>query len=37
MATQVLTQEEIAQLKELSARQTALLNDLGQIEYRLTL
>jgi hypothetical protein len=37
MTTQVLTQEEITQLKELSAKQTALLNDLGQIEYRLTL
>ena len=37
MATQVLTQEEIAQLKELSAKQTALLTELGQVEYRLTL
>ena len=37
MTTQVLTQEEITQLKELNLKQSTLLNDLGQVEYRLTL
>lgn len=37
METKVLTPEELTQLKDLNAKQAALLNDLGAVEYRITL
>ena len=37
MTTQVLTPEELTQLKDLNAKQAALLNELGAVEYRITL
>ena len=37
METKVLTQEELAQLKNLREQQNSLLLDLGSIEYRMSL
>jgi hypothetical protein len=37
METKVLTQEELAQLRDLQTRQNNLLMNLGSIEYRMSL
>ena len=37
MTTQVLTQEELTQLRDLQSRQNDILVSLGSVEYRITL